>query len=119
LIATNRYFPKRQLLLLDGIPRTMGQTALLDAHLAVAHIIVLEMPNIESLVSRMQKRARIEGRADDIDPAVLQTRMRVYETQTAELLSHYPSALISRFNADQKPAEVLRDVLVSLSQILA
>jgi len=119
LIATNRYFPKKQFLLLDGIPRTPKQAEIFDQYIEVAHIIVLEMPNMDGLISRMKKRALIEKRADDADEGVLRTRMQVYEKDTKTLLSHYPQHLISRFNADQKPLEVLRDVLIGLSHILS
>jgi adenylate kinase len=119
LIATNRYFPHQQLLLLDGIPRTAPQTALLDAYVDVLHLIVLETPNIEELIKRMKRRGMLEKRMDDFDENVLRTRIRVYEETTSQLLKHYPSSKISRFNADQKPLEVLRDVLASLSQILS
>ena len=50
-----------------------------------------------------------------MDPKVLETRLEVYEKETSKVLKHYPEAIISRFNADQKPLEVLRDVLVGLS----
>lgn len=119
LISTNRYFPKKQLLLLDGIPRTPNQAEIFDKYIKVVHIVVLEMPNMEGLIARMKKRALIEKRADDADEEVLRTRMQVYERDTKSLLAHYPEHLISRFNADQRPLEVLRDVLVKLSDLLS
>lgn len=119
LIATNRYFPEQQFLLLDGIPRTPAQAAFLDRYIKVMHVIVLEMHNIDELVKRMQRRAIIERRADDADEKVVKTRMEVYEKETLQLLQHYPDALISRFNADQRPLEVLRDVLIGLSPLLS
>ena len=67
----------------------------------------------------MKKRALIEKRADDADDKVLTTRMEVYEKDTKSLLAHYPESIISRFNADQKPLEVLRDVLLRLSNVLS
>ncbi|MBS0616414.1 MAG: nucleoside monophosphate kinase [Verrucomicrobia bacterium] len=118
LIATNRYFPHQQLLLLDGIPRTPKQADLLNQHIKLMHIIVLEMANTEELIKRMQRRAVIEKRTDDMDEAVLRTRMKVYAEETVHLLEHYPKEKISRFNADQRPLEVLRDVLVRLSELL-
>ncbi|HSX11552.1 MAG TPA: nucleoside monophosphate kinase [Chlamydiales bacterium] len=119
LIATNRYFPSQQLLLLDGIPRTQRQADLLVKHVKIEGVIVLEVKNVEVLIKRLQRRALIEKRTDDMDAKVLRTRMEVYERDTVQLLKHYPSQLISRFNADQKPLEVLRDVLVGLSNLLA
>lgn len=118
LIATNRYFPSSQLLLLDGIPRTIRQADLLLSHIKIEQIIVLKIDKVEELIKRIQRRALIEKRTDDMDPAVLRTRMEVYETETAKILNHYPEKLISLFNADQRPLEVLRDVLVRLSPLL-
>ncbi|MCX6986589.1 MAG: nucleoside monophosphate kinase [Chlamydiae bacterium] len=119
LIATNKYFPNKQFLLLDGIPRTPKQAEMFEQYIDVAHIIVLEMESVEPLITRMKKRALIEKRADDADEQVLRTRMNVYEKDTKSLLAYYPKHLISRFNADQKPLEVLRDVLVKLSDVLS
>ena len=119
LIATNRYFPDEQLLLLDGIPRTLRQADLLSRYVEVTRIIVLDVPDIEILIKRMQRRALIEKRHDDMDPEVLRTRMKVYEQETLQLLSYYPPDLISRFNANQTPLKVLRDVLIALSDLLS
>jgi len=119
LIATNRYFPHQQLLLLDGIPRTIHQAELLERYIQIMHIIVLETHNIDELIKRMKRRALIERRADDLEDTVLETRMRVYAEDTQKLLQHYPPNLISRFNADQRPLEVLRDVLAQLSHLLS
>src|SRR3989344_4846330 len=115
LIATNRYFPTQQLLLLDGIPRTVRQAKLLEKHIRIQGIIVLEVEDTEELIKRIQRRALIEKRTDDMDPRVLRTRMEVYQKDTSQLLKHYPEKLITRFSAEQKPLEVLRDVLVGLS----
>src|SRR5579872_7441882 len=114
LIATNQYFPHQQFLLLDGVPRTANQTHIIQKYIQVVHIIVLEMDNREELIKRMKRRAIIERRFDDADDQVLRTRMEVYQKDTAQVLSHYDKSLISRFNADQRPLEVLRDVLMGL-----
>lgn len=119
LIATNRYFPEQQLLLLDGLPRTVLQAELLEKYIDIERIIVLEVNNPTPLIKRIQRRALIEKRTDDLDENVLKTRMEVYKKDTLKLLDHYPEKIISKFNADQKPLEVLRDVLVSLSTLLS
>jgi hypothetical protein len=91
---------------------------LLLNHITIERIIVLKIDKVEELIKRIQRRALIEKRTDDMDPAVLRTRMEVYEKETVKILKHYPEKLISLFDADQKPLEVLRDVLVSLSSLL-
>ncbi len=119
LIATNRYFPKQQLLLLDGLPRTIHQANLLAKHIQIEKIIVLEIKNKRELIKRIQRRALLEKRMDDKDVQVLETRMDVYNKDTSQLLNHYPKRLLAHFNADQKPLEVLRDILIELSSTLS
>jgi len=118
LIATNAYFPHEQFLLLDGVPRTLPQADLIDPYIEVMQIISLEMPNIEGLIDRLKRRAMIERRMDDFDEKILRTRMQVYQDETVKLLNHYQKDLISKFNADQPPLDVLRDVLIKLSYLL-
>ena len=118
LIATNRYSPKKQLLLLDGIPRTPAQATVLDNYIDVVKVLFLKMPNLDHLIARLKKRAIIEKRQDDAQEEVLKKRMQVYETETISLLQHYPKESISTINADQKPLEVFRDVLVELAHLL-
>ncbi len=118
LIATNRYFPHQQLLLLDGIPRTQKQAELLSQYVEIERIIVLDVDDPDPLIKRIQRRALIEKRMDDMDPKILKTRLEIYRKETAKVLNFYPDRMISRFNANQKPLEVLRDVLVSLCPVL-
>ena len=79
---------------------------------------VLEVSHAEDLIRRIQRRALIEKRTDDLDSHVLKTRMEVYQKDTSRVLKHYPESLISRFDASQTPLEVLRDVLIKLSSLL-
>jgi adenylate kinase len=119
LIATNSYYPEGQDLLLDGIPRTREQAQMLGSYINVRHIIVLEISNTKDLIRRMQNRARLEGRVDDVNIEVLKKRLEVYEEQIQNILDYYPKHLISMVDGGQKPLEVLRDVLVRLSHLLS
>ncbi len=118
LIATNQYDPARQLLLIDGLPRTLPQAVELEKIADVTSLIVLEINDFEALAKRIQRRALLEGRHDDLDLSVLRTRMKVYEEQTTQVLQHYPKEQIHRFRADQKPLEVLGAVLANLAPML-
>ena len=118
LIATNAYNPEGQHLLLDGIPRTLEQAQMLDDCIKVRHIIVLESDDMDQLIVRLQCRARSEGQIDEVNPKVINHRIESYHNEIEKLLEFYPSHLISRVNGEQKPLEVLRDVLVRLSHLL-
>ena len=119
LVETNRYFPKEQLLLLDGIPRTLHQAQILDRYLDIKKIILLNVEDNDVLIRRLKRRSLIEKRGDDSDETVLKKRMEVYQKQTLEVLSHYPEELISIFDANLRPLEVLRDILIDLSDVLS
>jgi len=119
LIATNRYFPSQQYLLLDGVPRTKAQVDLISKYIQVEGVIQLDMDDTEGLIKRLQRRALIEKRMDDMDADVLRKRMEVYTKDTSEVIEHYPKEIISKFNAEQKPLDVLRDILVKLSDLLS
>ncbi len=118
LVESNRYFPREQFLFLDGIPRTLNQAEVLDKYIKVEHVIVLEVKDTETLVERIRKRAIIQRRHDDAEDSILRTRMEVYARETSQVLSHYPEKIISRFNGDQKPLEVLRDILIKFATLL-
>ncbi len=119
LIATNRFNPDSQILFLDGIPRTRAQVALLAEHVDIEAVIVLEMARVDGLITRMQGRARKEGRADDADPEVIRRRFEVYMRETAPVLEAFRPELLYKVNADQPLFDVLRDVLIALSPKLS
>jgi adenylate kinase len=119
LIATNLYFPDEQYLLLDGLPRTVNQANLLEKFITIESIIVLDVKDYNILIDRMQKRALIEKRQDDMDADVLKKRFEIYRTETEKVLSIYKNKNIYFFEASQKPLEILRDILDKLCHILA
>lgn len=79
---------------LDGFPRTAPQAHSLDGILSRLNVkldacLALTV-DVDAVVERLQRRAEIEGRADDNADSV-RRRMDVYEEQTAPLLEHYRS----------------------------
>ncbi len=114
LEKTFKFDRKRQLLLLDGIPRTKNQAELLKKEIDMVAVVLLDVKNEEILINRLEKRALIEGRADDAKRDVLQKRMEVYKKQTADVLTAYPLDKQIHINGDQPPLKVLHDLLGAL-----
>ncbi|NGX32705.1 MAG: adenylate kinase [Candidatus Anoxychlamydiales bacterium] len=113
------YDPKEHFLLLDGIPRTLKQSILLEKYIKVEYIIVLEMKDLDKLIARMENRALTENRSDDLDKNVLKNRIDIYLNDTTKILKHYSNDKIFNFNANQKKLEVIRDVLMKFAPIVS
>lgn len=105
------YTPEADILVLDGIPRTLEQAELMDAHLEVLKIIHLTCDDQDEMVHRLRRRALKENRLDDADEKVIRKRWEVYKADTAPVLGHYLKAKIAEVNSLASPASVLRDIL--------
>ncbi len=76
----------------DGFPRTIRQAGDLDMLLKetgekVSLVLALEVDE-EEVVTRLLKRAQLEGRKDDTEE-VIRNRMKVYHSQTRPLTEYY------------------------------
>ena len=88
--------------LLDGFPRSVPQAEALEKILeatgrALDHVINIQVSDVE-VRKRLNKRAGIEGRADDADPAVIQNRIDTYKSQSEPCLAFY------------RPKGIVRDI---------
>lgn len=77
----------------DGFPRTVEQAAALDEFLPtqgseVSLLVELVVPD-EEVVDRIVSRGKIENRADDQNPAIVQNRINVYKETTFPVVKHY------------------------------
>lgn len=100
--------------ILDGFPRTTAQATALDHLLEEfnGRINIVPFINVESevLIERLNKRAEIEGRADD-NLETIRNRMRVYREQTAPLLDYYSDKnLLVEINGDRSVDVVNQDL---------
>ena len=105
------YKPKVDLLVLDGIPRTVPQTTIMEQYIDVLQIIHLVCRDRDAMVHRLRRRALKENRMDDADEKVIRNRWEVYERETYPVLEHYDQNLIAEVDALNPPAQVLHDVL--------
>jgi adenylate kinase len=111
LIDTNQYRPDNDLLVLDGIPRSAGQAAMIDEHIDVLRVIHLTCSDIEPLIERIKRRAIHSGRPDDADEKVIRRRMEVYHQETSTVLDFYDDTKIANVDAVGLPGEILMHIL--------
>ncbi|MCH2137879.1 MAG: nucleoside monophosphate kinase [Phycisphaerales bacterium] len=114
LIDTNAYRPQMDLLLLDGIPRSLGQAQTLDQHIDVLQVVHLVCSEEDRLVGRIQRRAEKQGRHDDADESVIRRRLNVYEEETRPVLNHYDASIVEDVDATGLPMQVTQRVLNTL-----
>ena len=117
LIARGSFDPERDILLLDGIPRSLAQARALDGRIQPLAILHLVVTDLDTMVERMRGRALEQGRTDDADDAVIRNRFAVYDAQTAPVLGHYDAGLVHEIDAQQSIDEVFeatRAVVASL-----
>ena len=106
---------------LDGFPRTMAQAEALDAMLAGIGRgldVVLELLVAEEIcVERMLRRAREEGRGDDM-PEVIAARLEVYRRETVPVVEHYrATGRLVGIRAERTPDEVFAEIQDTLEQV--
>ncbi len=102
--------PDIDILILDGIPRSVEQARLLESHIEVLQLLHLSCPDRDELITRIRKRALKEGRLDDASDEVIQRRIRTYEESTRELVDHYADRR-AEIHASQAPVNVTYDIL--------
>ncbi len=105
------YKPKQDLLVLDGIPRNVGQARELENSLDVFKVIHLRCNDENAMMQRMRKRALKENRMDDADDKVIRHRFEVYHEETLPVLEFYPKSIVSDIDAMGSPAQVFQRVL--------
>lgn len=111
------YKPADNLLILDGIPRTIEQARLMDLHIQVYKVIHLTCNNESTIFERLRRRALKENRIDDANEAIIQKRWGIYKKETEPLLAYYPSEQIIEINSIGSPASIMRDVLKVVTPI--
>ena len=105
------YKPKQDLLVLDGIPRNVGQARALENSLDVFKVIHLRCNDENAMMQRMRRRALKENRMDDADDKVIRHRFEVYHQETLPVLEFYPKSIVADIDAMGSPAQVFQRVL--------
>jgi adenylate kinase len=118
-VVAGAYHPATDMLVFDGIPRTVRQADLLDEHVAVMKILYLICDDIGQVIQRLRQRAVEQDRADDASESIISHRLQVYQRYTAELLTYYPKECIVKIDALRSPVEVLDQILHVIISLLS
>jgi adenylate kinase len=110
-VATGRFNPQTDSLVLDGIPRNPHQAEMLSAMLDVRAVFYLTCSDLDQMVKRLQRRALRENRLDDANLDIIRSRLETYEKETRPVLDYYGPARVHQIDSAQPPTKVLLDIL--------
>src|SRR5213079_2710668 len=100
----------------DGLPRNYSQAERLHAVLDVIQIFHLHITDIVRAGERLKARALRENRLDDMNEEVIKRRLQTYYDETFKTLSYYSPNLVYDVDAGQPPIDVLRDIIIRMSE---
>ena len=92
--------PNEKGYILDGFPRTIGQSEALDKFLTsrdtkVTHLLALDVDD-EEIVKRLLERGKTSGRADDANEDVIRKRIVEYTAKTSPVYNYYEKQELSQ-----------------------
>jgi adenylate kinase len=113
-VEAHEFKPDIDVLVLDGIPRNVGQAAIMDDVIDVKKVFHLSCPDREQLFTRLKKRALKDNRLDDANEEVIQRRLQTYETESKPVLDYYRDR-VQVIDATEPPARVLYNILATVA----
>jgi len=116
-VDAHKFKPDIDVLVLDGIPRNVGQAKIMEEMIDVKKVFHLACPSRETLFTRLKKRALKDNRLDDANEEVIQRRLDTYEKESKPVLSYYPEETVTVVDATQPPSKVLFDILASMNGV--
>ncbi|MEP7014225.1 MAG: nucleoside monophosphate kinase [Verrucomicrobiota bacterium] len=114
-VDAHKFKPDIDILVLDGIPRNVGQAKIMERMIDVKKVFHLSCPNRETLFYRLKKRALKDNRLDDANEEVIKRRLEIYDADSKPVLNYYPKDTLTVVDATQPPAKVLLDILHSMN----
>ncbi len=113
-VDSHAYKPDIDFIVLDGIPRNVGQAEIMEQHIDVLKVFHLSCPNREELARRLRKRALKDNRMDDASDEVIERRIQTYEAETKPVLEFYGEDRVVEIDATKQPIEVLNEIIKSI-----
>jgi adenylate kinase len=116
---SHQFKPDIDFLVLDGIPRNVGQARIMEQYIEVLHVFHLSCPNRQELHRRLRKRALKENRWDDARDETIERRIKTYEEESKPMLEFYTPEKITDIDATQHPARVFHRILSQIVELPA
>ncbi|KAA0227360.1 nucleoside monophosphate kinase [bacterium] len=117
-VLIGSFKPQRDILILDGFPRTPHQAQTLKNVASVKAILLLHCPDLEILIRRLHRRAVLENRHDDASEPLIRQRLVVFEREMHKTLAALPQELIETIDVSQAPVHILAAISAVLKQRL-
>ena len=93
------------------------QVELLNRLVDVVRIFKLSVYDENLVIDRMRKRARNQGRSDDLSDEVIQHRLGIYRGDTESCIRMYPGTILTRIHANQPIFDVHFDIIHALAKM--
>jgi adenylate kinase len=106
----NQFHPENEIIVLDGLPRSVKQAQSLSETIDVLKVIHL-VADQAKMVERLRRRALKENRVDDASDEVINRRFDVYMKETNPVLDYYPDEKIVKIDAAQSQIRVLGEII--------
>lgn len=114
VVRSHSFKPDIDSLVLDGIPRNVGQARIMEDLLDVKKVFHLSCPDRSALIARLKKRALKENRFDDANDEVIRRRLQTYDAESKPVLEFYGAALLKEIDATQTPLRVAVELLETI-----
>lgn len=103
--------PTEDILILDGIPRSVRQCELMQEHIDVLAVIHLDPADDEPIIERLRGRAMTDGRADDADDTIIRKRMGIYRDKTSPVVHFYSDDIVHEIDPIGTQMEIKKRIL--------
>jgi len=110
---------KNDYIFFDGAPRDSSQVEKFEEYIKPCDLILNLEIDTNTSMSRIQQRAKIEGRIDDQDMKIVENRLAEYQRNIDPILKqtrdrHYKYAEI---DADKTEDEVFKDICIEIERL--
>lgn len=117
VVRSHTFKPDIDSLVLDGIPRNVGQARIMQGIIEVKKVFHLACPDRPALIARLKKRALKENRFDDANEEVIRRRLNTYDEESRPVLEFYGPEMIQEIDATSTPVRVITEILSTINRL--